>query len=240
MLFKKKKNGPVDMRLEEKQFAKILDIKADDVGTKYCVIAQADHYYLLYRDGRFLGMPCPYGGAIYPFSLNPTEPGSKSQKKKFNAARIVCLSNAYVLEVKWGTRDNPVLSDPITQKNYMYGANGAFYAKIEEKDAARSADKFYRKVLSQFSGEAFTYENLRDKLLNAFLPKINDAVQNYINANRVSLTDFIGMNGQQLKAISNALCSNMINVFDEYGVVIVESSSKDCILSKIFVLSNDA
>jgi len=236
MLFKKKKNGPVDLRLDENQFAKILDIKADDVGTKYCIIAQADHYYLLYRDGRFLGMPCPYGGAIYPFSLDPTKPGSGSQKKQFNAARIVCLSNAYNVNVLWGTRENRVLEDPITKEKYMYGANGSFYAKIEEKDAAQSADKFYRKILSQHSNEAYTYENLRTKLGDAFIPKIGAAIQDYVDENKVSLASFVGLNDKELQAISSTVCKKIINVFDEYGIVIVESASCDSVIKKVFVV----
>ena len=235
MLFKKKKNGPVDLRLEEKQFAKILDIKATDVGTKYCIIAQADHYYLLYRDGRFLGMPCPYGGAIYPFSLDPTKPGSGSQKKKFNAARIVCLSNAYNVNVLWGTVEHRVLEDPMTKEKYLYGANGAFYAKIEERDAAQSADKFYRKILSQHSSDAYTYEDLRKKLGDAFIPKIGNAIQNYVDENKVSLNSFVGLNDRELQAISAAVCKKIINVFDEYGIVIVESASCDCLLKKVFL-----
>ncbi len=240
MLFKKKKNGPVDLRLDENQFAKILDIKADDVGTKYCIIAQADHYYLLYRDGRFLGMPCPYGGAIYPFSLDPTKPGSGSQKKKFNAARIVCLSNAYNLKVRWGTKDRRILIDPVTQKNYMYGANGVFYIKIEEKDAARAADKFYRKVLSHYSGDAYTNEALRDYLGDIFVPQIGSAIQKYINDNHISLNTFIGMNDLQLREVSRAICKEVINVFDEYGLIIVEVASSESILGKMLVEPVDA
>ncbi|MBO5041870.1 MAG: hypothetical protein J6D87_02800 [Clostridia bacterium] len=235
MLFKKKKNGPVDLKLDETQFAKMLDVKAMDVGKKYCVISQADHYNLLYRDGRFLGMPCPYGGAIYPFSLDPTKPGKNSEKKKFNAAKIVCLSNAYNLKVRWGTKDRRILVDPVTHKNYLYGANGVFYIKIEEKDAARAADKFYRKVLSQNSGDAYTNEALRDYLSDIFVPQIGSAIQKYINDNNISLTSFIGMNDLQLREVSRALCKEVVNVFDEYGLVIVEVASCESILGKMVV-----
>lgn len=235
MLFKKKKNGPVDLKLDESQFSKILEIKATEVGNKYCVVAQADHYNLLYRDGRFLGMPCPFGGSIYPFSLDPTKHGSNSEKKKFNSAKIVCLSNAFNVKVKWGTKDKRILVDPITKKNYLFGANGLFYVKIEEKDAAQSADKFYRSVLSQITTDSFTNENLRDFLSDIFVVQIGSAIQKYIDKNRISLESFIGMNDLQLREVSRDLCREVINVFNNYGLVIVEIASCETILSKIVV-----
>ena len=235
MLFKKKKNGPVDLKLEENHFSKILEVKAADVGNKYCITAQADHYNLLYRDGRFLGMPCPFGGSIYPFSLDPTKPGSGSEKKKFNSAKIVCISNAYNVKVRWGTKDKRILVDPVTKKNYFYGANGLFFVKIEEKDAALSADKFYRSVLSQLTSDNFTNDNLRDFLGEVFVPQIGSAIQKYINENNIALASFIGMSDDQLREVSRKICKEVINVFDKYGLIIVEVASCESILSKLIV-----
>ena len=83
MFFKKKKTGPVEIKLADDQFCCIVEEKAEDVSHKYCVLASSDNYNLLYRDGRFMGMPQPYGGSIYPFSQDPTKPGSKQQKKQY-------------------------------------------------------------------------------------------------------------------------------------------------------------
>ena len=99
MFGSKKKSGPVEIKLEADQFCRVLEDKAAEVKSNYCVIASSDNYNLLYRDGQFMGMPKPFGGAIYPFSVDPTQEGSNGQKKQFHTAKIVCLSKDFNLKV---------------------------------------------------------------------------------------------------------------------------------------------
>ena len=103
-LFKKKKKGSVEIKLAADQFCRILEDKAEDCSHTYCIDTDADQYNLLYRNGQFKGMPTPYGGTIYPFSVDPTKPGSRSEKKQFNRTKVVCLSKDSNLKVTWGTK----------------------------------------------------------------------------------------------------------------------------------------
>ena len=145
MLFKKRKSDKVLIELKEDQFCAVVQEMADDVTNKYCIIADESHYNLLYRDGRFLGMPQPFGGPIFPFSNDPRNQGSNGEKKNFQNAKVVCLSKDFNLKVDWGTARPFVIVDPVTQKPFEIGANGVFYVHIDPSDAARKADKFYSK-----------------------------------------------------------------------------------------------
>ena len=89
MFSKKKKKGPIDIKLREDQFCCVIEDNAADVKNTYCIMASGDNYYLLYRDGRFLGMPRPFGGPIFPFSTDPTKKGSNRDRKQFQYEGLV-------------------------------------------------------------------------------------------------------------------------------------------------------
>ena len=94
--------------------------------------------------------------------------------------------------------------------------------------------------MSQHSGDAYTNDALRDYLGDIFVPQIGSAIQKYINDNHISLNSFIGMNDLQLREVSRALCKEVVNIFDEYGLVIVEVASCESILGKMIVEPVDA
>jgi hypothetical protein len=233
--FKKKKDGPVSLKLGADQFCTILEDKAEDVKSTYCIMADSDNYTLLYRDGSFLGMPKPFGGAIYPFSPNPTVKGSESQKKQFHTSKIVCLSSAFNLKVYWGTRSPFTLEDPVSQRAFSVGARGVFYVMIDPSDAARKADMFYRKCLSQGNADVFNTESLRDFLSEAFIMQIGARIQKYIEEKGRSLENYVGLQPSEILSISEELYPKMKDIFDEYGLTIVESSSSASILQGLNV-----
>ncbi len=235
MFFKKKKAGPVSLRLEADQFCNILEDKAEDVKASYCIMADSDNYTLLYRDGSFLGMPKPFGGAIYPFSTDPTQKGSNGQKKQYHTSKIVCLSSAFNLKVYWGTKTPFLLEDPATKKAYSVGARGVFYVMIDPSDAARKADMFYRKCLSQGNAGMFNTDALRDFLCEAFIMQIGAKIQAYIEEKGRSLENYVGLQPSEILKISEELCPKMKDVFGEYGLTIVEKASSASILQGLTV-----
>ena len=87
-------------------------------------IVNGDKPILRYRDGRFMGMPCPFGGIIYPFAIDPKNQGSKRDKNTFRFAKIVCLSKDFNLKINWGTQTPFVIEDPITREAYQVGGSG--------------------------------------------------------------------------------------------------------------------
>ena len=225
MFFNKKKSGPVELRLEADQFCRVLEDRADEVKSNYCIIANSDNYNLLYRDGQFLGMPKPFGGAIYPFSIDPTQEGSNGQKKKFHTAKIVCLSKDFNLKVFWGTETPFMMEDCITKKPYSVGARGVFYVSIDPTDAARKADQFYSKCLTQRNAELFNTEALRDFLREAFVMQIGARIQHYMTEENRSIANLVGLQPSEILKISEDLFPKMKDIFAMFGLTITDVSA---------------
>ena len=224
-LFKKRKSGVVETKLNADQFCTVLEEKADDVKNSYCIMASSDNYNLLYRDGKFLGMPQPYGGPIYPFSVDPTKKGSNGQKKKFHTAKVVCLSKDFNLKVNWGTKVPYDFEDSTTGKAYKISARGTFYVNIDPSDAARKADQFYSKCLTQRNAELFTAEALRDFLCEAFIMQIGAKIQEYIEEKGRSLENYVGLMPGEILKISEELCPKMKDIFGIFGLTITDVSA---------------
>ena len=235
MFFKKKKKSPVDIKLREDQFCAVIEDNAENVKKTYCIMASGDNYCLLYRDGRFLGMPRPFGGPIYPFSPDPTKKGSKRDKKKFHKAKVVCLSKDFNLKVNWGTKVPFTMADVDTNKAFSVGARGTFYVNIDPSDAARKADQFYSKCLTQRNAELFNAEALRDFLCEAFIMQIGAKIQEYMEAKHRSLENYVGIMPSEILQISKDLFPEMKDIFGAYGLTIVEESSSNSILSGLEV-----
>lgn len=235
MFFKKKKKGPFDMQLKEDQFCSVVEESSCDVKNTFCIMASGDNYYLLYRDGRFLGMPRPFGGPIYPFSTDPTKKGSNRDRKHFNRAKVVCLSKDFNLKINWGTKVPFTMADVDTNKAFKVGARGTFYVNIDPSDAARKADQFYSKCLSQRNAQLFNTEALRDFLCEAFIMQIGAKIQQYMEEKHRSLENYVGIMPSEILQISEDLCPKMKDIFGHYGLTIVEESSSSSILTGLEV-----
>ena len=235
MLLKKRKTGPVIIKLGENQFCSVVEDKSEDVTNKYCIIADESNYNLLYRDGRFLGMPCPFGGSIYPFSPNPQEQGSKRAKKDFHSAKVVCLSKDFNLKILWGTQTPFIIDDPVTHEGYEVGVRGAFYVNIDPTDAARKADMFYSKCLTQRNAESFDTEALRDFLRDAFVMQVGAKIQEYIVERNLPMSNYVGLTPAEILKISADVCPKLSEIFGIYGLSIVKAASENSILQGLVV-----
>ena len=224
MFGSKKKKGPFEIRLEADQFCRVVEDKAADVKSSYCIIASSDNYNLLYRDGQFLGMPRPFGGAIYPFSQDPTQEGSNGQKNKFLTAKVVCLSKDFNLKVYWGTETPFIMEDCISKKPYSVGARGVFYVSIDPTDAARKADQFYSKCLTQRNAELFNAEALRDFLRETFVMQIGAKIQQYMMLENRSIANLVGLQPAEILKISEDLFPEMKDIFGMFGLTITDAS----------------
>ena len=236
MLFKKKKTGSVEIKLKDDQFCVVMNETSEDVKTDYCIIANGkDHYNLFYRDGRFLGMPQPSGGPIYPFSKDPTKKGSKHEKKKFRTAEIVCLSKAFRLKVFWSTKTPFIMEEANTDTPYKVMARGVFYVNIDPSDAATNADKFYNKCLTQRDAALFNTEALREFLADAFIIHIGAKIQDYIENSGRSLKNYVGLKPNEILKVSQSLCPKMSDIYESYGLSIDIKSSEGSILEVLDV-----
>ena len=170
-------------------------------------------------------MPKPFGGAIYPFSIDPTQEGSNGQKKKFHTAKIVCLSKDFNLKVFWGTETPFMMEDCITKKPYSVGARGVFYVSIDPTDAARKADQFYSKCLTQRNAELFNTEALRDFLREAFVMQIGARIQHYMTEENRSIANLVGLQPSEILKISEDLFPKMKDIFAMFGLTITDVSA---------------
>ena len=230
----KKKKGPVRLQLTENTFFRALEDNAKEVKSSYCIIANSDHYTLLYRDGQFLGMPKPFGGPIFPFAIDPTEEGNNGQKKKFQTAKVVCIAKDFNLKVYWGTETPFVMEDCVTKNPYSVGARGVFYVNVDPSDAARKADQFYSKVLSNRDPESFTTEALRDFLREGFIMQIGAKIQQYMEEQTRSFENLVGLQPSEILKISEEIFPKMKDIFAMYGLTITDIS-KNSILQGLVV-----
>ncbi len=234
---RKKKKEAVKITLNKNQFCSVIEDKAKDVTKDYCIIANAKHYTLLSQDGQEFNQPRPDGGAIYPFSPDPTKPGTKRQKKQFHFATVVCLSKDFNFKVFWGTKERFILEDTVNHKPYAVGANGLFYVKINPSDAALAANMFYGNLLSQREGEEnfFDPEELSKFLSETFVTRIGAKIQEYIRESGRSLANFVGLMPEEMVQISNDFCSKATNIFASEGLTVIQKLSADSILQKLIV-----
>ena len=232
-MFNKKKKDPVRVILKEDQFCSVIQEKASDVTKKYCVIADASNYTLLYRDGQYLGIPCLFGGPIYPFSIDPREPGSNGDKKSFVDAKIVTLSKDFNLKVNWGTTTRFNVEDPVTHKIYSIGAGGIFYVNIDPTDAAKKADMFYNKCLTQRNADLFNTEALCNFLREAFLLRVEAIIVDYINEKGRELNEYIALTPSDMLKVSTEIYPKLSEIFASYGLSMVKLSSEGSILTRL-------
>ena len=234
-LFKKRKSGEVTLELGDNEFCTFWEEKADDVTADFSVSANSDHYNLLYRDGRYLGIPQFYGGDIYPFSDDPTKKGTNREKKKYKRAKIVCISKGTHLKLSWGTPHPFKIHDPATGKMYEVGANGVLYININTADAATNANLFYETVLSQGNKDYYNTENLAEFLRDAFLNHIGAKIEDYIHATGKPLSNFVGLTSSEILTVSKEICPALADIFDDYGVTIVQKASAGSVIKGFIV-----
>ena len=234
MFGKKLLKGSIELRLTGNQFCSVWEGKAAECSHEFCVDTNADQYNLFYRDGQFMGMPTPFGGSIYPFAVDPKQQGSRSQKKQFNRAKVVCISNAFNLKVNWGTKIPFLMVDNATQQPYTVGASGVFYLEIDPSDGGRNADRFYRKMLTQGDPSQMTTEMLRDTLSDAFINRVGAKVQEYLESLNRPISNLVGLQPSEFLKISEELYPQMKNIFDDYGLTIA-NASKGSILGRLII-----
>ena len=236
MFFKKKKTkDEIVMTIAKDAFCAVKEIKVSDVTHKCCIQSNSDHYTLLYRNGRFMGMPCPFGGEIYPFSTDPRNPGKKKELKNFRSAKIVTIMKAFELKIPWGSNPPYTMEDPITKKPYTVGAFGMFYVTIDPTDAARNADMFYSKCLSQIDANNYDVRELRNFLLQTFNLRIGAEIQNFINEEQRSLENYVGLTPNQILKISEKLTPRIKDIFASYGLTVNVLSTSGSLLEKLDV-----
>lgn len=212
--------------LDEEHFCTVVSETADNVSPAYCVIANADHYTLLYRNGAFEGMPAPFGGNIFPFAVDPTHKGSKGEIKRYQMVKLVVIQKDFELQVHWGTNAPFVIHDTANNQPFHVGARGVFYVNIDATDAAKSADRFYSKCLSARNAELFDTEALRDFLRSAFINEIGAAIERYIRDQNRPIADFKGLTPSEILAVSKELYPIMKDIFKQYGLTVAPSSER--------------
>ena len=225
-MFGKKLKGPIHLGLEGDQFCAVWEGRQKDCAYSLEIMTNADHYNLVYQDGKFLGKPLCNGGAVYPFSFDPEKKGSRSDKKQFNRTKVVCISSAFNFEVPWGAPDFLMFYNG---KAYDVGASGTFYIEIDPTDAGRSADRFYQKMLTQGDPSKMTTKALRDKLLAAFQNVIGAKIEECLEEVNRPLAEFVGLSSSEKLKISKAVYPKVKDVFADYGLTIAKASENSIV-----------
>lgn len=235
----KKKKAAATMQIGENKFCSVLEDRADSVTKKYCVIANADHYNLLYRDGVFLGIPCYYGGPMYPFSTDPKKRGSKKELKQYHTSKVVCISKDFNLKLMWGSPQAFNIEDPITHQQIKVGARGMLYLNIDDTDAAMNADKFYNKCITQRKAENFDTKELVNFLREAFVIHAGVKIQEYIAENKIPMSKLKALSPIDMVQISKEIFPKFASIFESYGLSLVKSSCEGSLIQGIELMPSD-
>ena len=225
-MFGKKLKGCVHLGLEEDQFCAVWEGNQKDCSYHFEIVTNADHYNLVYQDGKFLGRPLTNGGSVYPFSFNPERQGSRSDKKQFNRTKVVCISSAFNFEMPWGAPDFLMFYGG---KAYSVGASGTFYVEIDPTDAGRNADRFYRKMLAHGDPSKMTTKTLRDKLLAAFQNVIGAKIEECLEEIDRPLAELVGLTSSEKLKISQAVYPKVKDVFADFGLTITKASENSIV-----------
>ena len=235
MFGKKLIKEPVDLKLTEDQFCAVWEGRATEYAPEFCVDTDAAQYNLFYRDGRFLSTPTPDGGAIYPFSVNPLEKGSRGDKKKFTRAKVVCISKTFNLTINWKTPQPFLMYEKGTNKAFTVDAEGCFLLEIDPSDGGRNADRFYGKLLSQGDPTKMDTDALCRKLTASFINRIGVEIQKCLETINRPYAELIGLQPGEIMEISMAIYPRLKSLFDDYGLTIAEEGSSSAILKGITV-----
>lgn len=233
MFFKKKKKTEPSITIDKENFCCVIAEKSEDVSHKYSFSANADYYTVLYRNGQYLGMPHAAGGVIYPFSFDPTKPGTKGDLKKFKDCKIVIMPRDANMRVFWGTQTPFNVRDPQSKQIYAVRAHGSFYVNLDPLDPSASCNRFYQKLLSTGDANQFTNEQFREFLIDGFLKTIGSCIENYMLEQNCPFEDFQVLTASEILTISEDIYPKVQNIFYEYGLTIVEKTSKNSIIQNL-------
>lgn len=225
-MFGKKIKGSIPLTLEGDQFCSVWEGNEKDCAYNVEIATNADHYNLVYQDGKFLGKPLTNGGAVYPFSFDPERQGSRADKKHFKRAKVVCISSSFNFEVPWGAPDFMMFYNG---KAYDVGASGTFYIEIDPTDAGRSADRFYQKMLTQGDPAKMTTKALRDKLLAAFQNVIGAKIEECLEEVDRPLSELVGLSSSEKLKISKAVYPKVKDIFADFGLTITKASENSIV-----------
>lgn len=221
--------GSVVLHLEPNQFCRVWEHTAKDCAFGTHVIADADHYNLLYQNGKFLGLVQPDGGVIYPFSENPYKKGSLFKHGKIKSAKVVCISSAYNLNMSWGTVSAMLMYDRDGTPCYL-GASGMLYLELNPGDGGRNADCLYRKLFSQEASDRMTVDAVRNKLKPAFIEVIGAEIQDHLENMNRPLAELKGLTPKEKLEVSKSAYENLKDFFEtEYGLTLTKANQKSIV-----------
>ena len=233
MFFRKKFKGSIALNLAEDQFCTVWEGKQQDCAYNFEIVTQADHYHLVYQDGQFLGTPLINGGPIHPFSFDPRKKGSRKDKKKFRSTKVVCISSAFQLNINWGVPDFLIYDE--NGKAYDVGASGTFYVEIDPANAGKSADTFYRKLLTHGDPSKMNTKALREKLLPAFQNVIGAKIEEVLVEMGRPISSLVGLTAKEKITISNAVYYKVKDVFASFGLTVSKISSMNSIVGNLVI-----
>ncbi len=233
MCIKRTGREPVVPPIAEADFATVITVRARDVSRHYRIVADSRSYTLLYRDGRFMGLPCPEGGIFYPFSEDPSVMGSYRDKRRFDHARILILRRDFPLRVYWGTSEPFSVEDSQTGIPYTLGARGSLSVNLDPLQAAEGIDRFCSCFIPQ-DAQTVGVDVLCAALSTMVTPQIGSTVAHllweHLTARGQSLSVFTHMSPGERLTLGEAACDRLENCFIHWGLTIDRDTSRGSVI----------
>ena len=225
----KKIKGPIEFRLGENNFCQVWEHNRKDCEFGISATSDGGYCTVLYQDGLPSLMP---PGKFYPFSPNPEKKESRFSGDKVERAKIVALSCAYILKVRWGTADGMWVRDK-SGKPYFFGARGVLYVQLAPRRmGGQQQNEFYAKLLSHGDASGFDIEKFRERMREAFQTLIAREVQSILESMDYDLGKLHGLTPSELLEIDAKAYKVLVPVFEKMGLTL-NSLSENSIVSAL-------
>lgn len=219
--FKKKNKGPIMLSLTPEQLYRRVPLQSiDHAPSAYVPIDETQFYAFLIQDGSFKGLTRALGGALYPFSPDPSQQCSKGEMKDIKTADVILVRKDFRMLVKWGTKPHQRfhIEDPNDKAPYSIGARGTFEVSLNPMDVGEDANQFFRQLVAPY--QEFDSEALKDRLAERFLQEVGRYIEAMIIEEKRSLENYVGLGPSALAQIADILLPKMRNIFGDYAMTL--------------------
>ena len=191
----------------------VLQDEIKDFGGRVTLVVPFAHEVIVIKDGEMLETLT--GGKHV---LNDVEPPKKTLfgTKKFISEphdyQVFYVNNNVTLLCKWGTPNQMKIFDPFLKIPVSVGAFGTFDISV------LNSRKFMLKLVGNVEG--LTTEGLRKFFADKLVMRVKDVLANAMVTSGINFYEL----PTKLVAISEAILASIRNIFEDYGVEIVNFS----------------
>ena len=204
----------IQLSLESEQMSSTWTGTLKQFGRNTCIVPSSQYTYLLFTDGRLMGM-FNFGQRIYPFSEDPLKKPSFFQRKKIRQAEVVCISNGFKFCLNWGTSYMKI--DDKTNQFYDVSMSGRLYVEIGQ--LLDQVLAFYQRVVLN-GPSVIEKEYFWNKIKPIILSYVPELFDQFLAEKNISLEKCIDMTPSEIMYMSQWMCKKVRDELSLLGISI--------------------